>query len=133
MAIVIGHLTVDCADPAPLAQWWSEVLDWPVESGDDPDEIWIGPEGGTLPGILFLRAPDAKIVKNRLHLDLRPADGSDQATELGRLLDHGAVPIDIGQGDVPWHVLADPAGNEFCLLRGTPSELARTPTEGTGC
>jgi hypothetical protein len=64
-------------------------------------------------------------VKNRLHVDVRPPDGSDQATELDRLLALGAVQVDIGQGpDATWHVLADPEGNEFCLLRSTPSELA---------
>jgi hypothetical protein len=69
--------------------------------------------------------PDAKRVKNRLHVDVRPPDGSDQATELDRLLTLGAVRVDVGQGpDVTWHVLADPEGNEFCLLRSTPSELA---------
>ncbi len=77
------------------------------------------------PGLLFLRVPEDKAVKNRLHLDLRPQDGSDQAAELERLLAMGARRVDVGQGsDVTWVVLADPEGNEFCLLRSTPSDLA---------
>jgi hypothetical protein len=84
----------------------------------------VSPPDGSGQGLLFLRVPEGKAVKNRLHLDLRPADGTDQAAELERLLDLGATPVDIGQGDVTWHVLADPEGNEFCLLRSTPSQLA---------
>ena len=77
------------------------------------------------PGLLFLRVPEDKAVKNRLHLDLRPQDGSDQAAELERLLAMGARRVDVGQGsDVTWVVLADPEGNEFCLLRSTLSDLA---------
>ncbi len=68
--------------------------------------------------------PEAKAGKNRVHLDLRPTDGSSQQDELERLLALGATRVDIGQGDVPWHVLADPEGNELCLLRSTPSQLA---------
>ncbi len=135
MSIVIGHLTVDAGDPETLARWWAEVLGWEVElDAEDDEEVWIaapedvgagvGPTGPGTGGLLFIRVPEAKQVKNRLHLDLRPADGSDQETELARLLALGATRVDIGQGEVPWHVLADPEGNEFCLLRSTPSRLA---------
>ncbi len=123
MPVVISQLSVDCDEPAWLARWWAEVLGWRVHDADDPDEVWIEPLSGPHQEILFLRVPDRKTVKNRIHLDVRPADGSDQATELARLLALGARPVDIGQGDVPWHVLADPEGNEFCLLLSTPSQV----------
>ncbi|MCV2393235.1 VOC family protein [Actinotalea sp. M2MS4P-6] len=131
MAIVIGHLNIDSTDPLPLARWWADVLGWQVDE-DDEDEVWVaapqgegvGRTGPGTGGLLFIRVPEAKSVKNRLHLDLRPADGTDQETELARLLALGATTVDVGQGDVPWHVLADPQGNEFCLLRSTPSRLA---------
>ncbi len=127
MPLVISQLAVDAADPAAQARWWQQVLGGTVDD-EDPDEIAITFDSG-LPELLFLRVPEAKSVKNRLHLDVRPPDGSDQATELARLLAHGARRVDIGQGDVPWVVLADPEGNEFCLLRSTPGEL-RAAREG---
>lgn len=127
MGTVISHLTVDAAEPLVLARWWGQVMGWAVGHDDtEPDEAWIE-AGGSQPGIagmLFIRVPEPKSGKNRLHLDLRPADGSSQAAELDRLVGLGARPVDIGQGEVPWHVLADPEGNEFCLLRRTPGELA---------
>jgi len=126
MAPVVSHLTIDCADPRALARWWREVLDWTYlwDSEDDEEEVGIGPADGSSTGWLFLKVPDVKTVKNRLHADLRPPNGSDQATELERLLALGATRVDIGQQDVPWHVLADPEGNEFCLLRSTPDQVA---------
>ena len=73
------------------------------------------PLDGVAPDLLFLRVDDERVIKNRLHLDLRP---DDQAAELRRLEALGATPVDIGQGDdVTWVVLADPEGNEFCVLR----------------
>ena len=91
---------------------------------DDDVEVEIAPPDRSAANLLFLKVPELKSVKNRLHLDLRPPNGSTQAAELDRLLALGATRVDIGQGDVPWHVLADPEGNEFCLLRGTPDEAA---------
>ncbi|WP_311836083.1 VOC family protein [Cellulomonas fimi] len=79
------------------------------------------------------RTANPRDLKNRLHLDVRPPDGSDQATELARLLGLGARRVDVGQGsDVPWAVLADPEGNELCLLRSTPSELAAVQAAASG-
>ncbi|WP_456824180.1 VOC family protein [Cellulomonas sp. P5_E12] len=126
MAPVVSHLVIDCADPHTLARWWRDVLGWTYlwEVAEDDDEVAIGPADGGSTGWLFLKVPDVKTVKNRLHPDLRPPNGSDQATELERLLSLGATRVDIGQGDVPWHVLADPEGNEFCLLRSTPDQVA---------
>lgn len=129
MGVLLSHLAVDCAEPATLARWWTEVLGWNLDPEDvvdeTSDEVWIGPSlDEDVGGIIFLRVPEDKQVKNRIHLDLRPSDGSTQAEELARLLGLGAVHVDVGQGDVLWHVLADPEGNEFCLLRRTPAELA---------
>ncbi|CAM5780351.1 VOC family protein [Cellulomonas persica] len=126
MPLVVSQLTIDSRDPHALAAWWAQVLQWQYvwEPAPDDDEIEISPPGGGATNWLFIRVEDPKRGKNRLHADLRPPDGSDQATELERLLGLGATRVDIGQGDVPWVVLADPEGNEFCLLRGTPSQAA---------
>lgn len=123
MGVVISQLCIDSVDPASLAAWWADVLGWQVEA-DDPDEIWVSETPESAQGLLFLRVPEDKVIKNRLHLDIRPADGSNQDAELERLLAMGATPVDVGQGDASWHVLADPQGNEFCLLHSTPAELA---------
>jgi len=129
MPVVISQLCVDAADPAAQARWWQQVLGGTVEA-EDADEVGLRFDAG-LPELLFLRVPEAKTLKNRLHLDLRPPDGSDQATELERLLALGARRADVGQGpDVPWVVLADPEDNEFCLLRMTPSEVAAREAAG---
>ena len=104
-------LVVDAQDPDRLARWWAEVLDFTVlrEAGG---EVAIGPRSG--PHLVFIRVPDAKGEKNRLHLELRP---DDQHAEVERLLDMGARRADVGQPpDAPWVVLADPEGNEFCVL-----------------
>jgi len=135
MPSVISQLVIDSADPHALAAWWRELLDWTYvwEPAPDDEEIEIAPPDGSATNLLFLRVPDVKSAKNRLHIDVRPPNGSTQAAELERLLALGATRVDIGQGDVPWHVLADPEGNEFCLLRGTPEEAAaRLAAEAAG-
>lgn len=118
MALTVEAVTVDCADPARLAAFWGELLGYEEtgrELGSDEDWVEIAPVRGGATPLLFLQVPDRKTVKNRLHLDLRPAD---QAAEVQRALALGAVRVDIGQGtDVTWVVLADPEGNEFCILR----------------
>ncbi len=83
-----------------------------MQGPDDDGVVWLEPGGGK-PDILFLEVPEPKTVKNRLHLDLRR---DDQAQEVARLEALGAWRIDIGQGDVSWVVMADPEGNEFCVL-----------------
>jgi predicted enzyme related to lactoylglutathione lyase len=119
MANRITSLCIDSTDPRLLAGFWTQVLDWQVTE-DDEEGVRIQPAAGAREAIDFLRVPDApQTGKNRLHLDLNATD-RDQAAELERLLALGARPVDIGQGpDVSWHVLADPEGNEFCLLRST--------------
>jgi len=116
MAVRFTELVVDANDVEALASFWSAVLGWEQRPPDDEGDIELVAPDGSLPTILFARVPEPKTVKDRLHIDVSPT-GSDQATELRRLLDLGARQVDIGQGDVSWIVLADPEGNEFCLLR----------------
>lgn len=116
-------LAIDSVDPAPLAEFWCAVFGWGVVEQDD-EGISIGPEDGRWPTIDLLRVPEVKQVKNRLHLDLR-AEGLSTSAELDRLLELGARRVDIGQGEAPWVVLADPQGNEFCLLPRSVQDLER--------
>jgi hypothetical protein len=121
MACRITELVVDTPDPARLAAFWCAVLGY-VELGREGGDVEIGPPatgfGGPQPTIVFSRVTRAKRDKLRLHLDLSPTD-RDQDAELARLIAVGARPADVGQtGTESWHVLADPDGNEFCLLRG---------------
>ncbi|MFI5527302.1 VOC family protein [Kitasatospora sp. NPDC051853] len=121
MACRISELVIDCVDPEGLAVFWSAVLGY-VEVGRESDgSIEIGPPGtgfgGPQPTLVLSPTTDPRPAKLRLHLDVSPTD-RDQPAELERLLALGARPVDIGQGpDVTWHVLTDPEGNEFCLLR----------------
>ena len=108
--------------------WWADALDWVVVD-DDPDEFEIRPAPDQLPGLLFVRVPEPKTVKNRLHLDFRP---DDQDAEVERLLALGATRADVGQGEQSWVVLGDPEGNEFCVLSSTASRAPR-PNARTGC
>jgi hypothetical protein len=117
------ELAIDCADPTALARFWCSVLDYEVQDEDD-DTVTIGfrtaPDRSSDPGpvpptLTFARVPEGKTVKNRLHIDVNPSD-TEQAEEIGRLLDLGARHADVGQGDQSWVVLADPEGNEFCVL-----------------
>jgi len=119
-------LAVDCADAQRLAEFWCAVLGYVVVE-DDEEGVSIGepsrigaegpPPGSPPPAIDFLFVPEGKTIKNRLHIDLR-AVGTTQEEELARLLGLGARRVDVGQDDdVTWVVLADPEGNEFCLLR----------------
>lgn len=112
MSLVWEQITVDAADPVALGRWWADALGWTVIN-DSPDEFEIRPEPERLPGLLFVPVPEAKSVKNRLHLDFRP---DDQEAEVERLLALGARHADVGQGEQSWVVLADPEGNEFCVL-----------------
>ena len=116
MANRITAWCIDCEDPGRLAEFWSSVLGWVVADRDE-EGTSIKPTTDAGWGIDFLRVPDGpKRAKNRIHLDVNATD-RDQDAELERLLAIGATPVDVGQGEVTWHVLADPEGNEFCLLR----------------
>ena len=123
MASKLTEVAIDCADPHGLARFWCDVLGYEVRGVED-EVVTIGsplvPEGrdrvGPVPPTLtFARVPEGKTVKNRLHLDVNPTD-RDQDEEVRRLLELGARRADVGQGDESWVVLADPEGNEFCVL-----------------
>lgn len=138
MSSLISHVTVDCRDAYAQSVWWSTVLGY-FGDPDDPNEpgnheCFITAPDGTH-GILFLQVPDAKQVKNRLHFDLRPADGM-RDEELVRLLGLGATTVaDHRNPDgTGWVVLADPEGNEFCILRSQAeidAALARSQAVST--
>src|ERR1041385_3764381 len=116
MDIRIQCVVIDADDCERLARFWSEALGWRIT--DQSEDEWVieppkgSPEVEVAPDILFLKVPDRKVVKNRVHLDLRPAD---QQAQVDRLIGLGARRVDIGQGEVSWVVLADPEGNEFCV------------------
>jgi glyoxalase superfamily protein len=120
------ELAIDCADPAGLAAFWCSVLGYEVQETED-DFVSIGspavPEGKSRPGpvpplLTFARVPEGKVTKNRLHLDVNATD-RDQDDEVCRLLELGATHAAVGQtGDESWVTLADPEGNEFCVLAG---------------
>jgi predicted enzyme related to lactoylglutathione lyase len=112
MANTWENLVVDAGDPARLARWWAAALGYVVVA-EAPDEVEIRRSPDRVPGLVFVPVPDEKAGKNRLHIDLRP---DDQEAEVERLVDMGARYVDVGQQDVPWVVLADPEGNEFCVL-----------------
>ena len=127
MASRFSEIVVDCLDPRRLAEFWAEVLGYRIidesegafeiageEQTDDAMRRGIVP-----PTIMFIKVPEAKTVKNRLHIDLRPIDRTT-AQEVERIISLGARRIDIGQGEQSWVVLADPEGNEFCVLREVP-------------
>ncbi len=127
MSIRWQCVCVDTTDPARLAPFWEAALGW-RRTYDTVDEVVLEPpEGspadGVSPDLLFLRVPEEKTTKNRLHIDLRP---DDQAAEVARLEGLGARRVSVGQAaDVSWVVLADPDGNELCVLRAlTAEELA---------
>ena len=112
MSLEWEQVVVASRDPVALGQWWCSALGWVVVD-DGPVVFEIQPEAGRVPGIMFLPSPEPKAGQNRLHIDLRP---DDQAAEVERLIGLGATRVDIGQGEVSWVVLADPEGNEFCVL-----------------
>jgi predicted enzyme related to lactoylglutathione lyase len=125
--IWIDWVTVDCRDPRALAAFWREALDYDVEYSSYEDEsadeeVVIAPKDRKGPRLLFLRVPEGKTVKNRLHLDIR---SHDQQAHVRRLEELGARRVDIGQGDVSWIVMQDPEGNEFCILRDPTPEEAK--------
>ncbi len=103
---------IDCRDPDLLAGFWREVLGYVVVSRSDT-LVAIAADHQTHPGLGFVRVADPESSKSRLHIDLVP---DDQDVEVERLLGLGASRVDIGQGDVSWVVMADPEGNEFCVL-----------------
>ena len=125
------HLAVDAIQPARLARFWAAALGWEV-AAEESSEVDVWPRGYRYPDpaalpLVFVPVPEAKTGKNRIHLDLATESVAHQAAEVERLLGLGAVRADIGQGDVPWEVMADPEGNEFCVLDPRPVYLGLGP------
>ncbi len=130
MGLEFEVVAIDAHDPSNLGRFWAAVLDYEVEydSRQDPKysdseehEVVLAPKSGSGTRVGLYKVPDEKKVKNRLHFDLRP---DDQEAEVARVEKLGAKRVDIGQGEQTWVVLADPEGNEFCILR------ARSPQDG---
>jgi predicted enzyme related to lactoylglutathione lyase len=117
MSVTWYGVVVDADDPARLSRWWAEVLGFKVLDEDENDVI-VGAAKDVHPILYFTRATAAKAGKNRLHIDLSP---DDRDAEVERLVDMGARHVDIGQGTPSWVVLADPEGNEFCVLKSHPT------------
>jgi hypothetical protein len=111
----IAAMVVDCADPRAMARFWGEAMGWTLHEVTD-DHARLRSARGAGPYLEFLRTSEAKIGWHRAHLDVVPYRGDDQAAEVDRLRTLGATLADVGQGDASWTVLADPEGNEFCVL-----------------
>ena len=119
MSLRIQCLCIDAHDPSAIAAFWESAIGW-RRTHEEPDEVVLEPpagsaEDGVVPDLLFLKVPESKTLKNRLHIDLRP---DDQQAEVERLESLGARRVSVGQtAGATWVVLADPDGNEFCVLR----------------
>jgi hypothetical protein len=114
----LAAVVVDAADPAGLAPFWAAASGWPQDDRDD-GVVSFRPPGAAGPALELVLVPvtDRKVAKNRVHVDVAPFAGDDHAAEVARLVALGAHPVDVGQGpDVTWEVLADPEGNELCVL-----------------
>lgn len=116
MTSSVDALTVDCRDPRLLANFWCAALGYRIDDVDD-EGAWIRPVSGEGWMLLFQIVPEGKVVKNRLHLDLRPAKSMDE--EVARAVSAGATVVRrVDEGGNYWTVMLDPEGNEFCVLRG---------------
>ena len=133
MALRWYSTVVDCQDVLAQAAWWAAALDWKKVYESD-DEVILVPKHATPellqslpweqvpPGLVFVRVPEGKVVKNRLHLDLAPHTSDDRDAEIARLIAAGAARVEVGQDPDATHtVLADPEGNEFCVLSARDS------------
>lgn len=133
MALRWYSTVIDCHDIAAQARWWAETLGWEIVYEDehevavDPPEAAARPDDATIddlatwvterPALVFVPVEEGKTVKNRLHIDLAPHRSQDRDAEIAALKARGATRVDVGQSeDVTWTVLADPEGNEFCVL-----------------
>ena len=118
----IASVVIGAVNPRAVAEFWKAALGWEVVFQDETGVDLAAP-GTSMPILEIGKVSEVKTIKNRLHFDLR-ADGSSTAAELDRLLSLGATRLDIGQDpDASWVVLADPEGNEFCLLQRTVQEV----------
>lgn len=127
MALRWYSTVIETTDTVRLSSWWAEALGWDTIFANDEEAVIVPPWAREMteqlpfhrvpPGLVFVRVEHEKATKNRLHLDFAPHTGDDRDAEITRLVELGATTIDVGQGDgVSWTVLADPDGNEFCVL-----------------
>jgi predicted enzyme related to lactoylglutathione lyase len=118
--MILRHVTVDCADPYELGTFWSSVTGWPLADDDDPGdpEVLVQAPSPDVPGLLFIRVPERKAVKNRLHIDWVPTERTRDA-EVDRVLALGATLYEDHRrpDGTGWVTLQDPEGNEFCIER----------------
>ncbi len=135
MSSRIRHITIDCRDPYPIAQFWAAVLGYADEpdnpnAPDDPEALIVDPTGRH-PGLLFIPVPEPKTVKNRVHLDLQPITASRDVTVEQVLALGAALVVDHRRPDgTGWAVLADPEGNEFCVERSAAERAATSGPAG---
>jgi len=122
MPLRLGEISIDCTDPELVAAFWCAALGYRVTDRDATGVAIAG--ASSAPTVLFYQDPNPKKTKNRIHFDICPVDSTQEA-EVQRLEGLGASRIDIGQGDASWVVMADPEGNEFCVMR---TELPPEPT-----
>jgi predicted enzyme related to lactoylglutathione lyase len=120
MATRLVQIAMNARDDAAVGRFWAQALGWGMSS-EGPGVTNLEPAGFTYPDpvavcVDVIAVPEPKTVKNRVHVDLATTSTAHQAELIARLQDLGATAVDVGQGDVPWTVLADPEGNEFCLL-----------------
>ncbi len=125
MSTRLSNVVVDAADPSALAQFWADLLSWEVTHADD-EEVVVNapPDDGWDLNLVFVPVTDAKVTKNRVHLDLASQSPDHQMAQVRHALSVGARRVDIGQHNVPWVVLSDPEGNEFCVLDTRPEYLS---------
>jgi predicted enzyme related to lactoylglutathione lyase len=132
---VIFNITFDCADPRALARFWGQVTGWPVTEEPQPgyEESAVGTPGEGRPRLYFVKVPEPKTIKNRLHLDVMPADRS-QEEEIARLTGLGATIVSDRRPELGWVILADPEGNEFCveISRAELEAAQATATQASG-
>jgi len=130
MTTRLFSVVIDALDPAAQARWWSDALGWPVTYEAD-DEYVVEPEPNDdpfpTPALVFVTVPDTKSVKNRVHLDLGSDSPEHQVAIVDRLIAAGATQVDVGQGEAPWVVLADPEANELCVLEERDHYRGRGP------
>ncbi|MFJ4192343.1 VOC family protein [Kitasatospora sp. NPDC089509] len=124
MATRLVQINMKAQDDSVLGRFWAEALGWGVDS-EGPGVTNLEPVGFAYPDptavcIDIITRPEPKTVKNRVHIDLATTSAAHQVELVARLKDLGATLADVGQGDVPWTVLADPEGNEFCVLEPRP-------------